>query len=84
MPLSPSLGRLFGPLRSRKVGVAFGILLGAFAAEYGLKVSSELLRAIIGIGVSLVPGIAHEDGGRFAASFLKNRRPSEPGSEGRS
>ena len=41
--------------------------LGALAAEWGLDVSDEFLLVIMGIGASLILGIAHEDAGRHAA-----------------
>ncbi len=69
---SSLLGRLTRPLRSRKVRVALTTALGALAADYGLDVPSELLLAIVGIGASLILGIAHEDAGRHAASLLQS------------
>lgn len=79
MPLSPTPGRLFGPLRSRKVRVALVTILAALAAEYGLDVSHELVLGIVGIGASLILGIAHEDAGRLAASFPTSRKTGQPG-----
>ena len=59
--------RLVNPLRSRKTRVALATVLAAFAAEFGLGVSSELILAILGVGMSLILGIAHEDAGRKQA-----------------
>ncbi len=63
--------RLLRPLSSRKVRVALATVLVAFAAEFGLKVSGELVLTILGVGVSLILGIAHEDAGRWSASAAK-------------
>ncbi len=61
------LRRAFGPLRSRKLRVALATVLAAFAAEYGLGADEELILTILGVGVSLILGIAHEDAGRKSA-----------------
>jgi hypothetical protein len=60
------LRRLFKPLKSRKVRVALVTVIVAFAAEYGLEVSPALLMTILGLGVSVILGIAHEDNGQKA------------------
>ena len=57
------LRRLVQPLRSRKVRVALATVISAYAAEYGLGVSQELLMTILGTGVAIILGIAHEDNG---------------------
>ena len=54
------------PLKSRKVRVAVATVLAAYAAEAGWNVSEELLLTILGVGVALILGIAHEDNGRKA------------------
>jgi len=54
-------------LRSRKVRVALATVAAAFAAEYGLEVSEELILTILGMGAALILGIAHEDAGRKSA-----------------
>ena len=59
--------RLMRPLASRKVRVSLATVIVAFAAEFGLKVSGELVLTILGVGVSLILGIAHEDAGRWSA-----------------
>jgi len=69
MPLLPSFRRLVGPLRSRKVRVGLATVLAAFAVEFGLDVSDELMLSIVGTGVAIILGIAHEDAGRWAASL---------------
>ena len=52
------------PLRSRKVRVALATVVTAYAAEWGLGVSEELVLTILGVGVALILGIAHEDNGQ--------------------
>ena len=71
MPSVSYLGRLVAPLRSRKVRVALATAIGALIAEFGLHASSELTLALVGIGSSLILGIAHEDAGRHVASLPK-------------
>jgi len=55
--------RPFKPLASRKVRVALATVLAAYAAEYGLGLSAEVILTILGVGVALILGIAHEDSG---------------------
>ncbi|MCB9851410.1 MAG: hypothetical protein H6817_11980 [Phycisphaerales bacterium] len=55
--------RLFTPLASRKTRVALATVIAAYAAEYGLGVSEEVVLTILGVGISLILGIAHEDNG---------------------
>jgi hypothetical protein len=59
--------RWLWPLRSRKVQVAVVTVVAAYAAEVGLNVSAETLLTVLGVGVALILGIAHEDAGRAAA-----------------
>jgi urease accessory protein UreF len=54
----------FNPLRSRKTRVALATVLAAYAAEFGLDVSAEVVLTILGVGISLILGIAHEDNGQ--------------------
>ena len=61
------LTRLIRPLRSRKVRVALATVAAAYAAQFGLNVSQEVVMTILGVGVSLILGIAHEDSGRARA-----------------
>jgi hypothetical protein len=60
--------RVFRPLASRKVRVALVTVLVAYAAEYGLGVSEELLLTVVSVGVALILGIAHEDAGKSKAA----------------
>ncbi|MDM8006403.1 MAG: hypothetical protein QUV05_09690 [Phycisphaerae bacterium] len=57
------LKRLGRPLVSRKVRVALATVLAAYAAEWGLGVSEEMMLTILGVGTALILGIAHEDQG---------------------
>ncbi len=56
--------RWLWPLRSRKVQVAVATVIVAYGAQLGLDVSSETVVAVLGVGVALILGIAHEDAGR--------------------
>jgi hypothetical protein len=55
--------RVVRPLQSRKVRVALATVVAAYMAEYGLNVSEEIVLTIVGMGVSLILGIALEDAG---------------------
>jgi len=57
--------RLVRPVGSRKVRVAVATVIAAFAAEWGWDVGEELVMTILGVGVALILGIAHEDAGKF-------------------
>lgn len=59
--------KLWKPLESRKIRIALATVLAAFAANYGFNVDEELVLTILGVGASLILGIAHEDAGRFSA-----------------
>ena len=74
MKASAVLQRLIRPLASRKVRVALTTVVVAFATELGLKVSDELVLTILGVGVALILGIAHEDAGRAAAGESRDVR----------
>ena len=67
-------GRLIRPLSSRKVRISLATVIAAFAAEFGFAVSEELVLTILGVGVALILGIAHEDAGRFAGMIWKEGR----------
>lgn len=56
--------RAVRPLASRKVRVALATVLAAYFVEYGLAVSEEVVLTVLGVGVALILGIAHEDAGR--------------------
>ena len=57
------LQRVVRPLTSRKVRVALATVLAAYTADWGLGVSEEMVLTILGVGVALILGIAHEDQG---------------------
>jgi urease accessory protein UreF len=56
--------RTWRPLESRKVRVALATVIAAFAAHWGFNVEEELVFTILGVGASLILGIAHEDAGK--------------------
>jgi len=59
------LKRIIQPLQSRKVRVALATVIAAYAAEAGLTVGDEIVLTILGVGVSIILGIAIEDNGKF-------------------
>lgn len=79
MKSNPVLRRLFGSLSSRKVRVAVTTVLVAFTAQLGWEVSAELIFTILGVGASLILGIAHEDAGRW--SGLSKRKSAPAGTQ---
>ena len=56
------------PLRSRKVQVAVSTVLVAYAAQVGFVLSEDTVVTVLGVGVALILGIAHEDAGRAGKS----------------
>lgn len=68
MSYSETLKRIGKPLASRKVRVALTTVIAAFAAEYGLGVSEDMVYTILGVGTAIILGIAHEDNGRNSAA----------------
>lgn len=64
MQISAIVNRLVAPLASRKVRVALATVLAAYAGEYGLGISEEIVFTILGVGAAVILGIAHEDAGR--------------------
>ncbi len=58
--------RWLWPLASRKAQVALATVLSAYAIQAGLNVSEEMIATVVGVGVALILGIAHEDAGRTA------------------
>lgn len=64
MTLMSMLKQVVRPLRSRKVRVALATVAAAVLAEHGLQVSEEVVLTILGVGASLILGIAHEDAGK--------------------
>lgn len=74
MAIAAALRRWVMPLASRKVRVALATVLAAYAAQYGLGVSEEIVLTILSVGVALILGIAHEDNGRKSADSMKRPR----------
>lgn len=64
MDLKAVIQRAARPLASRKVRVAVATVLAAYAAQYGLGVSEELVLTVMSVGVAIILGIAHEDAGK--------------------
>ena len=62
------LKKLLNPLRSRKVRTALATVIAAFAAEWGLEVSPEVLLTILGVGAAVILGTAIEDHGTKSAA----------------
>ncbi len=56
--------RMIQPLASRKVRVALSTVVAAYAVEYGWNLGEEMVLTVVGVGVALILGIAHEDAGR--------------------
>ena len=64
MTATAMIKRIWKPMESRKVRVALATVVAAFAANWGFHVDEELVLTILGVGVSLILGIAHEDAGK--------------------
>jgi hypothetical protein len=60
--------RWLWPLRSRKVQIAVGTILISWLAQAGVVLSEETVLSVIGVGVALILGIAHEDAGKKNAA----------------
>jgi len=60
--------RWLWPLHSRKVQVGLATIVVAYAAQAGLALSEETVVTVLGVGVALILGIAHEDAGRAAGA----------------
>lgn len=77
------LSRIVRPLQSRKVRVALATVVAAYLVEYGLNVSEEIVLTVLGIGVSLILGIALEDAGSKSTMVPGARansgQPMKPG-----
>lgn len=52
------------PLRSRKIQIAVATVFVTYAAQVGLMLNEETVMTVLGVGVALILGIAHEDAGR--------------------
>lgn len=61
MTATTVLSKLARPFGSRKVQVALATIVLAILAEFELEVSEELVLGFIGLGISVILGIAHED-----------------------
>lgn len=56
--------RWLWPLRSRKVQVALATIVAAWASQAGIMLNEESVATVLGVGIALILGIAHEDAGR--------------------
>lgn len=56
--------RWLWPLRSRKMQVAVATVVVAYAAQTGVVLNEETITTVLGVGVALILGIAHEDAGK--------------------
>jgi hypothetical protein len=56
--------RWLWPLRSRKVQVALATIVVAWASQAGIVLTEESVATVLGVGIALILGIAHEDAGR--------------------
>jgi hypothetical protein len=56
------------PVRSRKVLIALATVIVAYLAEVGLNVNEEIVVTILGVGVAVILGIAHEDAAAKSAA----------------
>lgn len=70
--------RLLKPLYSRKVRAAIATVLAAYAAEYGLGLSEEVILTILAVGSAVILGIAHEDNGAKSATTTTTVTLREP------
>ena len=71
------LARIVKPLASRKTRVAIVTVAVAYAAEVGLNVSPAIMTTIVGAGVAIILGIAHEDNGAKRAGPGKPAKPAK-------
>jgi len=63
MNLKDIVQRVVRPLESRKVRTAVATVVAAYAAQYGLGWSEEMVMPVVSVGVALLLGVAHEDAG---------------------
>ena len=63
MNLKDIVQRVLRPLESRKVRTAVATVVVAYAAQYGLGWSEEMVMTVVSVGVALILGGAHEDAG---------------------
>ena len=59
--------RWLWPLASRKVQVAIATIAIAYAGQAGFELREDTILTVLGVGVALILGIAHEDAGRAAS-----------------
>jgi hypothetical protein len=55
------------PLCSRKVRVALATVIAAYAGQAGFGWDEQMILTVLGVGVALILGIAHEDAGSKSA-----------------
>lgn len=70
------LHRIALPLASRKVRVALATVVAAYLAECGVGASEKVIFTILGVGVALVLGIAHEDAGKKLGESITGVPPA--------
>jgi len=72
------LTRLLWPLKSRKIQTAVATVILAYLAQWGLEVPEEVVMSILGVGVAVILGIAHEDAGEKsgALKLIPTTKPS--------
>ena len=64
---SAVFGGLVKPLASRKVRVALATVIAAYAGQAGLAWDEQMVLTVLGVGIALILGIAHEDAGAKSA-----------------
>ncbi len=62
-----ALSYVVTPLYSRKVRVALATVIAAYAGQAGLGWDEQMIVTVLGVGVALILGIAHEDAGAKSA-----------------
>lgn len=73
MQVNSIVRRMLLPLASRKVRVALATVLAAYAGQYGLGLSEEMVFTILGVGTAVILGIAHEDAGQARGTPVISR-----------
>ncbi len=61
------VSRMLQPLYSRKVRVALATVIAAYAGQLGLQWDEQMVLTVLGVGMALILGIAHEDAGAKSA-----------------
>lgn len=56
--------KLLWAFNSRKVQVAVATIVVAIATQYGLQLDETVVYTVLGTGIALILGIAHEDAGK--------------------